>query len=59
VRTGDELRNIIGTFAECVVAPETRIVPKPANLTFEQPQRQRRPESLRCRRSAKGTSNQG
>jgi NADPH:quinone reductase-like Zn-dependent oxidoreductase len=36
VRTGDELRNIIGTFAECVVAPETRIVPKPANLTFEQ-----------------------
>jgi NADPH:quinone reductase-like Zn-dependent oxidoreductase len=36
VRTCDELRNIIGTFAECVVAPETRIVPKPANLTFEQ-----------------------
>ena len=33
---GDELRNIIGTFAEYVVAPETRIVPKPANLTFEQ-----------------------
>jgi NADPH:quinone reductase-like Zn-dependent oxidoreductase len=33
---GDELRNIIGTFAEYVVAPETPIVPKPATLTFEQ-----------------------
>ena len=33
---GDELRKIIGTFAEYVVASETRIVPKPANLTFEQ-----------------------
>jgi NADPH:quinone reductase-like Zn-dependent oxidoreductase len=33
---GDELRNIVGTFAEYVVAPETRIAPKPVNLTFEQ-----------------------
>ena len=56
---GDEPRNVIGTFAEPVVAPETRIVPKPANLTFEQAAAASQAGVTALQLSAKGTSNQG
>ena len=56
---GDELRNIIGTFAEYVVAPETGSRRNRRTSPSSRPQRHRRPESLRFGRSEKGTSNRG
>jgi len=37
LRIGDEIFGVgVGTFAEYAVAPEEHLVPKPANITFEQ-----------------------